>query len=307
MTTPLLLDTGPSDRGWSFYGDAFRCLHLFALKRLAGLVEDADALTQGSMGHVGMAHRLARFQMLQEGKDPELYYPPEEAIRQWSYVHPEGVRFVDGMVETYRRYAALHPEAPGRVLGVETPVAGVVGWHCATNEWGLWLEGSARPATLDVPGHPEHGIPIRITKRFDAVVADRSGAVHIWDHKFTAASVSKSRVLKYSMDGQFAITRLLGRQLFGAHFGLVMLHLVQRVAPFGMHFGPVQATPWRDAQFATNLYRMAHTIAQLQRDEPDPHRWPMAQHELVCSSRYGDCPGLEQGACSHGADFMRRE
>lgn len=323
----LLIDAGPSLRGWSYYGDFFRCRHLWALKRLAHVPENADPLTRGSMGHVGLAHHFARGMAKQRGTDPDMYYTPEGAVEEWCARHPEGIPHFSRVIEVTRRYIARHPEMPGTIVGVEHQVVAVLGTH-ASRGWGLWVIGTEGAASVDfglswrpdqprpravldgaeveptllvMPGHRDHGAPILLTRRIDLSVADRAGIVMAWDHKVVAQAPSKDRAKKYSMDGQFAVTRIMASQMF-PRFAGAKLNLVQSQEPWNIGLLPVPPTPWRDGRFAVDLYRAAHEIAQLERDEPNPHNWPMAQHELVCAPRYGDhglCPMYD--ACAFGA------
>ena len=105
---------------------------------------------------------------------------------------------------TFRRYLSKFPEPPGRVVAVEYPVTAVLGNK--SGEWGLWVvsldelqdngqidrekttlkawDGSIINVTpLGLHGHPEAGKAIVLTRRIDMVSQDRSGRIHIWDHK----------------------------------------------------------------------------------------------------------------------------
>ena len=321
MTEKVLLDTGPSERGWSYWGDAFRCMHLFALKRLGGYSDVGDPLIRGSLGHVGLAHFYARWMAKQNREDPDIFYEPEEALWQWSLRHPEGQPHLQRMNECVRRYIAKYPEPPGRILGVEHPLCGVVG-YLEDGRFGLWalpvgeivrlswrygdpwpraaVGQLVSPATVNMPGAPQHGEPIIVTKRFDLTIADKAGRIYVWDHKCTASDVSSARERKYRMDGQFAVTRILASQVYGERFAQATLNLVQTEEPWKVVRPTIQPTPWRDALFPRMVLKKAHDIAQATRDEPNPHFWEMAQHELACWHRYGACPFLETPLCSHG-------
>lgn len=323
----LLLDTGPSPQGWSYYGDAMRCLHLFALKR-AGLPENSDPLIRGTMGHVTQGHLNIRWMLQQQKRDPDLYLEPEAALREWCCRHPEGAPFHDRMIEVFRRYLAANPAPRARILAVEVLVIGILGavdgqwglWVIAGGEqepdrWASWHEGMPCPLNLagrpivptplSMPGHPRHGFSILMTRRLDLIEEVAGGRVDIVDHKHSAAEVGQARIRKYALDGQFAAARCFGEQLYPGRFNAAVINLIGTEAPYKVIKAPLKPTPHRDGLFAGQIYRMAHVIAQLQRDEPDPHRWPMAQHELVCSGRYGDCPAMD--VCAFGpAAFPRR-
>ena len=58
---PILINTGRSTSGWSFWGPAFSCDFLWFLINVKGKqFIGADPLTQGSMGHTILAHYYAR-------------------------------------------------------------------------------------------------------------------------------------------------------------------------------------------------------------------------------------------------------
>lgn len=296
--SPHLIDTGPSGFGWSYWGDAFRCVKLFALKRHGGLRDGGEGTVKGSMGHTAEAHRWVR---QWPGVEVNSYYPPEEAMARWCDVHPEGTPFLPKMLSVFRTYVAKGlPVLPGTVCGVETLISGALGWK--NGEWGLWLDGTEGVtwALLDVPGSMGHGLPVRCTKRLDGLLKAADGHVYIWDHKFISSSVI-SAAEKYAVDGQWSVVRLLGRQLLGQHYGGVLLNLIGTRDDFQHKLVRVKPAPWRDAQFPTQLWWKANEVARLEAGlgvGVGIHHWPMAQHEQVCETRYGACPAIEM--CAKG-------
>ena len=178
--------------------------------------------------------------------------------------------------------------------------------------FGLWTDDNlAEAATLDCPGleepHPnvpalQHGKPIVVTKRFDLVMRHRQdGKVYIWDHKVTGGGVGKTRAQQYAMDGQFAVNRIAGKQMYD-NFGGMVLNLVQRRDPWTVSRQFVPPTPWRDAQLARQIYRKAHSLAADLSSTLDGEMgegdWPMTQSELLCYHRYGRCGAFDR--CSFG-------
>jgi hypothetical protein len=308
-----LIDTGPSGNGWSFYGDFHLCMHYGALARIASIPDMSEPLVKGTMGHILQAHQHARWQAEQERTDPDAFYPPEMALDIWLMQHPEGLPFRDVMIETFRRYMARYPDPPGRVIGVETPVKAVFG--TMEGVWGLWavhptwhdwftrawrpgdpLPWGAvgkviEPTLLDLPRSPNHQAPVIVTRRIDLVISDRAGRIYAWDHKHKAR-VTGQDARDYAMDGQFATTRVMAAQIWGSRFEQATLNLIQVGEPWTVKRPTVPATPWRDGLFAGMLWRKAMEIEQLLVDEPDPHKWPMAQHEQICKRRYGRDGGL---------------
>jgi hypothetical protein len=309
----LLIDSGRSEVGWSWYGNYSRCLAYGAYTD-AGYGDTSDPLVRGTLLHVGLAHQHVHWQCTQERRDPEAYYRPEAAMEEWCRRHPEGARHLAQIIDVLRRYLAKYPEAPGRILGVEMLVRGVLGTRGGA--WGLWtlaegqewfgqpwragqplpkayLGGDITPSVIAVPGAAADGQPIMLTRRVDLVLEDRARVVRVWDWKGTSGDVSRSRARKYAMSGEFPATRTLCSQLYDGRFGGISLGLIQNVPPFSVGRHPVPATPWRDARFAGMIHRLAHTITQLKRDCPTPFDYPMAQHELVCTARYG----VDGGEC----------
>lgn len=313
---PLLLDSGASGKGWSSYAPFFRCKHYGGLLRL-GLDDRTDPLTRGTMGHIAVGHLHIRWMLKADGQDPDLYWQPEAAVYEWCTQHPEGWSEYERMIECFRRYVARNPEPPrAKIIGVERFAQGVIGY--LDGQWGLWAlaEGEdpksptprhvsgklVQPAPLNCPGHPDHGGNVYITRKWDLVLQDRR-STYIPDWKFKAVDVNKGTAKKYAMSGEFAVTRILGAQVF-PNFKEAQLNLIQSCDPWALVLNlTVPATPWRDALFPLHLHQMAHEIAVLERDYPDPHTWMMAQNEVSCIGRYekDGCPAML--ACMYGKEI----
>ncbi|MDF1699586.1 MAG: hypothetical protein P1V36_00305 [Planctomycetota bacterium] len=324
MSEPILIDTGKSRTGWSFWGPAFTCDQLWKFIQVDQVkFGSADALTQGSMGHTLLAHYLVRTEAQRGGieyegewiEDPDYFLDPEEAVREWARRREaEGVEaacFIGNTLTLFTEYRRREPVIRDRVHAVETLAKLTLGYD-KLGRFGLWIDEKLKdPLVLDCPalgdGHPnvpalKHGHPIEVTKRFDAVMDHRNdGRRYIHDHKITAGGVGKSRAEQYSMDGQFAVNRIAGRQMYGDAFGGVVLNLVQRRSPWTVSKQFVPPTPARDAAFAGQIYRKAHDLANLlvhEIDDPKAAIWPMTQNELVCYHRYGKCGAFER--CQYG-------
>lgn len=322
MTDPILIDTGKSTTGWSFWGPAFTCDFLWFLINVRGeRFASADALTQGSMGHVILAHYYARHAAAHGGlnyegvevNDPDFFLLPETAVREWARraeaVGTEAHCFLANTFTVFNNYRRREPVISDQVVGVEMLAKLTVGYD-RKGEFGLWTDDNLVEASLlDCPGLEDspvpalrHGQPITMTKRFDLVmkhVAD--GRTYIWDHKVTGGGVSKKRAEQYSMDGQFAVNRIAGRQMFD-DFGGVVLNLVQRRDPYTVSRQHVPATPWRDAQLARQVYSKAHNLAQQLLGHLEGRvldgDWELTQSELACYHRYGKCGAFE--TCQYG-------
>ena len=294
-----LIDAGRSRRGWSRIGNFFKCPQLFAYtSRLDIQLIPADALTRGSMGHVMQAHMHAQWGAAQGGvwvdetyhTDPNDFLSPEDAVVAYCDQYG-GFDHLDRMMDTFRNYCRQYPEPPGRVIAVEYPMTATLGY--VDGHWGLHVEREGvtiEPTPLEMPGHPEHGKPIQMTRRIDMTVRDRFGRIFIWDHKNQAYVSPKKSVDAYAIDGGFAAFRIMGAQLYGESFGGLMLNLIQTTSPWRVARPTVPPTPHRDRHFAKMLWRAEHDIARLDLEEPNYWEWPKAQHETTCFGRYGSCP-----------------
>jgi len=213
------------------------------------------------------------------------------------------------------------------VLAVEQEVMAMLG-NLATPDglWGLWIgswkdgkfihrasdgnEFEIHPTPLDCEGHPEHGQPIHISRRFDAIVRSRHDRlVYVDDHKVVSGDTSANKEISYRFSGEFSLCRIFGRQLYGDSFGGARLHLVAGVQVDDNGI-PVnggkrrlsqlhKVTPMHlDHSFANDLYVAAHEIANLQLQHDDAFQWPAARHMDVCNGGFV-CKGME--LCRMGA------
>lgn len=282
-------------------------------------------------------------------KDPDYFLQPRDAIVAWADLNPTAGPYVDKAIETFESwltdgngllYRFDVPESsvkPGKatvseggwdmVLAVEQEVMAVLG-NLATPEglWGLWIgswkdgkfihrasdgnEFEIHPTPLDCEGHPEHGQPIHISRRFDAIIRSRNDRlVYVDDHKVVSGDTSANKEISYRFSGEFSLCRIFGRQLYGDSFGGARLHLVASVQVDDNGI-PVNAgkrrlsqlhkvTPMHlDHSFANDLYVAAHEIANLQLQGGDAFQWPAARHMDVCNGGFV-CKGME--LCRMGA------
>src|SRR5574340_1107447 len=84
---PVIIYSGPSERGWSYYSKFLRCpmlfywKHVYANANRFGWNDYTYALTRGTLVHVGLAHHYARQWARENGKDEQRVISPIEAIR----------------------------------------------------------------------------------------------------------------------------------------------------------------------------------------------------------------------------------
>lgn len=307
--TKILIDAGMSQKGWSRIGSFCKCPQLYAYQRILGIkLIPADALTRGTMGHVLLAHQHAIWGAEEGGvwvdekyhEDPSVFFSPEDAVVEWCDQNG-GHEHLDRMIGTFNNYMTYYPERPGRSVAVEYPVSAILGY--VDGVWGLWVESTLGSGVtpkektievtpLDVPGHDDHGKPVRLTRRLDLVVEDRLGRTYVWDHKNQARVQPNRSVDAYAIDGGFAAFRIMGRQLY-ENFGGVTLNLLQTTEPFKAARPSVPPTPHRDSHFAEMLWHYEHELARLEVSGMDPWKWPKTMHETACYGRYGPCSGIK--------------
>ena len=329
MTSLQLIDAGRSRRGWSRIGQLIKCAQLFAYQQRLNLqLIPASALTRGSMGHVMQAHLHAAWGCEQGGvmvdtewhTDASVFMDPYEAVASYCDANG-GHEHLDRMVETFDEYLKRHPEPPGRIIAVEWPLDAVLGY--VEDVWGLWVihpeeankvdhvcetikaydSRTIRVTPLEMPGHPDHGKPIYISRRCDMVVEERNKRTFIWDHKHQAMVSATRSVDAYAIDGGFAFFRLMGQQVFGSNFGGLLLNLIQTTSPFKVARPTVPKTPHRDDHLPQLLWEAEHRLALLDTTNEDHWRWPKAMSETSCYGRYGACGGLK--LCFYGESGTR--
>lgn len=338
---PVLIDAGRSRFGWSRHGAFFHCMQLGAYTEILKLPlnDEKEPIERGILGHLGAAHQFARWRQTQRREDPNAYYPREDAMALYCETHPASAPHLDRMIDTLRRYFTANPEPPGKVTVVEEEFTGVCGWLYDTKKgayvtdargaarFDIWLirqdaadtvdpdvavtalpyadDGFAIiPSPLGVAGHAREHAPVYVSRRWDLAYENRKGQVILVDHKFTSADASKSRARKYASDGQFSINRILARQAWPGRFtGDVYVALNRTLEPWAFRMFDVPATPWRDRTIAYQLHMRARMIARLLVEGVDPWHFPRADHELVCSHRYGDCEAID--LCDHGPGVLQ--
>lgn len=192
MSDPILIDAGPSPRGWSFWGDRLGCPFKASLTGRLGFRVNRDPLLRGSLGHVAQAHLHGQWGAeqpdgvevgvpgtpgqwpapTQRVTDPRALLSPADAISEACRREPAMSDFHAGIALTLAKYVKRFGWPPGRILAVEVPATLVLG--TCRGVWGLWLidpltrdgvrfrhvDGSTVTATpLDCPGLERTGDP----------------------------------------------------------------------------------------------------------------------------------------------------
>jgi len=293
-----LINTSMSSRGWSFYSDDAHCPALpFAKGRTLTTPygkhrpddeNTAEPLVKGTMGHVLQSHYLARIGCEQGGlfvagewsTTASDWLGPHDALDAYIDINPHAAAYRDQMHDTFAGYLDRHPEAPGRVRSVETEHYGVIGTKAG--KWGYWAidplmadylrkpvaehpmgllaaDGAVIDCSpLNVPGHPEHGYPVWMSRRSDAdIEIDRR--VIIFDHKHQAFVKPSELNKNYSLIDGFCAFRHLGSQVYGRSFGGVWIQAIQVGSGYTARVA-LKPTPARDATFAIRLWLRAHEM-----------------------------------------------
>ena len=270
----ILLNSGPSPRGWHRIESILRCLQLYAYHAILQLNFGVrEPLTKGSLGHAGLAHVYAREQAVQLKRSPDAYHTPAEAlVRTARTIGPQGEEWRPLSEKAIAAYQDFYATDKFKVLEVEQVHSARIG------------------AELGRVGHD--GQPgYLFTQRFDLVVEDRNGRVWVWDHKFVG-SIDKRKLLRYSLSGQFLGLERFGRATWGERFGGVKVNLVEwgtdrdkpefkfdRVAP--------KPAPNMLARFTQIIIDAEDRAAAVARR--DPWDYPKAASEQVCVGPYGQC------------------
>jgi hypothetical protein len=270
----ILLNAGPSDRGWHRLEAALRCGQLYAWGYGQGGSNPERAanfpptmpLVRGSIGHVGLAHCYARMKAAQAGADPNDFYPPLDAMRLCAESFGDlGAECLPAISKVVRGYAQHYGTEPFRVLDVEVPVE------------------------TDFLG-------CRFTARLDLVVEDLGGKVWIYDHKFVGRIEPRVHQ-RYTLSGQFLGLAHLGHRLYGPRFGGVRLNLIACTRP-GFDRTSPEPAPWMLERFPHVVRHAENLIAEIERCLAAGEPVPASPSEHTCMTSYGPCPAFD--ACRWG-------
>ncbi len=272
----LLLYTGPSSRGWHRLQLFLECPQRYAwtyeVPKGSGSSqeskEDAPQLVRGSLLHLGLAQHYSQMREYQQGRNPELYYDPDEAIRiladakggVWAEEAPNIIQCVDA----YREFWATESF---KILHVEE-----------------LFEGTFE-------GYP-------LTGRLDLVIEDRAGKVWVIDHKGTGFLSDEQRQF-YSMSGQMHAYRWLAGMKYGDRLAGVRLNLIQHTNEYKFKRVDTEPAPHMLNAFPRVVKDTEEAIERLRASGRPYNEWPMSMTELTCFHRYGKCQFAER--CKWGA------
>jgi len=264
---PLLLNTGPSRRGWSTL-DAMRCPQLYAYRHVLRLqFPPTDPLIRGILIHVALAHHYKRMQARQNGWDESQWYEPIEAVHLLA--SEEGwTDHVPGVIAALCAYREKYgDDEPVRILHVEEEVY------------------------AQVPRRDGSG-STTVSYRLDLAVEGADKAVRIFDHKGVYRIDAKTPQ-RYTLAGNFLLARWFGAKLFGERWSGVYCNLVQMRPPYAMSRSAPGLAPDSLAMLPDILQDIEEDVARLTASGRDPWHWPRRISEYVCQTPYDVCPGAQ--------------
>jgi len=260
-----ILVTGPSPRGWHRLQQVLECPAKYAWGYLDPDKEkkERDPLVKGSLIHLGLAHHYQRLMESQQGRDPDLYYTPKEAIRLYADIAGGlSAKWADLACEVIDTYLERYRQENWTILAVESLADGQIGGY-------------------------------RFTGRFDLVYRDRQGRVWVVDHKTTTRIDSSQRQF-YSISGQMMGYRLLARQQYGADLAGIRINMIQHTGTMKFQRFDLSPAPHMLREFPRTVAFAEKLIQKWTEHSTDPRDWPMVTSELVCWHRYGRCDHLEK-------------
>jgi hypothetical protein len=279
--TPILIDTGPSPRGFHRLEQFLTCPMRYYWNRQLRLAAEAapdapegakaDPLVRGTLGHVLMAHHYARLTAVARGRDPEQFYSPRDAAAIVADRYgDQGRRLLTDAMRGFDAHARTYAVERFDVIGIEKLLE-------------TWFPGSGSP---DPRGW-------WYTARADMVVRMKdTGKVWIVDHKYVGRVGDESVFRRYTLSGQFLGLYHLGNRIYGSDFAGLMLNVVACDASNRCVRRGVDPAPWALQRFPDLVAQTELRIRDLE-DLPVT-AWPMAVSEIACVTPYGICAHFER-------------
>ena len=275
-TGPILLNAGPSERGWHRIEGASRCLRLFAWRESGALTwKSSEPLVKGSLLHIGLAHLYARQRTENYGGDPEAYMTVEDSVRALSEIEAE-------KAGTAHEAALWRVSVPNIILALR---AYENRWrHC---DWKpVMVEEELRAQIPKVSGDGT----FLFTQRADLAVQDGTGKYWIVDHKSCYRIESKT-LRQHILSGQFLGYYIFGKKLWGKNFGGLIVNRVKLSEPFGFDRTTLEPAPDAVKRFAKNL-ALQEQMVDMFEGKP-PQEWPAVYSDQTCWGKYGKCDAFE--------------
>lgn len=292
-TTPILLDSGPSERGWHEASDMLRCPQLWAYGHHPDFANwsplPSKPLIRGTLFHVGGAHHFSRLQALQRGTDPNVFLAPADAI-----------------VEMARRQdALLDARHPGEHATYASHVSECIAAVFALAEW--WARYRVGWKILAVEEQVRELVPAAgwsidpavseflLTRRLDLLVEDPDGYRVLCDHKTRGRKDTERQVRIYSRSGQMVGYHTFGRAAYGPKFGGVVALFATFQGTPSFEWVPMPALPWAMGAFADTIRWSEYQRQLFSRMGLSGWHYPKVMlGDGACETYWGDpCPGSE--------------
>jgi PD-(D/E)XK nuclease superfamily protein len=269
----ILINTGPSERGWHRLEAYLRCPQLYAWGYgRGGRVEDqglqsaslfppGKPLVRGSIGHAGLAHLYSRVKAAQEGRDPDAFY---------------------GSIQAMELVARTFGDLGALMLPIAT--AAVKGYVAERYSESFPIVGVEEQRETNFLGY-------RYTARIDLEYQDRSGKIWFCDHKLVS-KIENKVYRRYVLSGQFLGMMHLGARIYGDQFGGVQVNLLSCTSKKFLRFVPEPA-PYTLERFPEIVRLAEEGIADVERRMREGLPIPAAPSEHTCMGSYGECPAFE--------------
>jgi hypothetical protein len=291
---PLVMFTGPSPRGWHRLQMAAECLQKYAWGYEDGPRKDISKkppLAIGSLSHLALAQHYCRMKQEQEGKNPNEYMDPVEAVRLVAQVQGNE-RHIPNVVNTFEMYERRYWQDihERRIEAVEVLFDGNLldGLKQKPLE-AMALVGARDPALF------------RLTGRVDLMWWDLGDRLWAEDHK-TTGRLTKRHKEYFAMSGQLLGYEFLARQKYPGLAGF-KINLIQHGGSTEPKFERITLPrrPALEAQFVERAIDIELAIQRAKAEGRDVAEWPKAMSELTCYHRYGACDYIDQCRFGPGA------
>ena len=275
---PLVISTGPSPRGWHRLQMAAECLQRYAWGYENGPRKDISKkppLAIGSLIHLALAQHYCRMKQEQDGKNPNEYMDPVEAVQLVAEVQGNQ-KHVPNVVETYSAYARRYWQDINEreIFAVE-----------------VLFDGSLDPTPMEQLAGEE---PYRLTGRVDLMFKDLGGQLWGEDHKSTGR-LTKRHKEYFAVSGQLLGYEHICRQKHPELAGF-KINLIQHGGSTEPKFERITLPrrPALEAQFVRRAIDIERAIARMKAEDRPVDEWPKAMSELTCYHRYGACDYIDQ-------------
>ena len=290
---PLVIFTGPSARGWHRLQNAAECLQKYAWGYENGPRKDISKkppLAIGSLIHLALAQFYGRMKNEQEGRNPNEYMDPYEAVRFIAELQGNE-KHTPNVVETFQAYEKHYWQDINtrRIVAVETLCDGNL------------LDGLTPEEQAVALGYPRE--LFRLTGRVDLVYEDLGGLLWAEDHKSTSR-LTKRHQEYFGVSGQLLGYEFLIRQNNPDLAGF-KINLVQHAGHAEPRFERITLPrrPKLEEQFVARAVDIELSIQRTKEENRPVGEWPKAMSELTCYHRYGACDYIDQ--CRFGADARK--